>query len=131
MKKSPSEHSLSEYEDTVFESEDLVAIYYTKNGCGYRWGIPFKNFGAFEKLKKPYQIDDLVSLGAKLFDILVVGQHAIDFKQNTGVQKLKVVVRSSESEDKQLLHKLTSKFRENDKPLNRDNIPGTNTNDHE
>ena len=65
MKKSTSDHILSEYEGTVFESEDLVAIYNTKNGCGYRWGIPFKNFGSFENLKKPYQIDDLLSLGAK------------------------------------------------------------------
>lgn len=130
MKKSPLEHSLSKYENSVFESEDLIAIYYTKNGCGYRWGIPFKNFGAFEQLKKPYQIDDLLSLGAKLFDILVVGQHSIDFKQNTGVQKLEVVVRSAESEDRQLLHRITSEFRAKDTEVDKDNIPGTN-NDNE
>lgn len=127
MKKSTTDHSLSEYEGTVFESEDLIAIYYTKNGCGYRWGIPFKNFGAYENLKKPYQIDDLLSLGAKLLDILVIDKYSIDFKDSrTGVKKLDVIVRSAESDDRQLLHKITNEFRAKDKEVDKDNMPGTN-----
>lgn len=127
MKKLTSEHSLSEYAGTVFEPEDLVAIYFTKNGCGYRWGIPFKNFQAFENLTKPYNIDDLISLGGKLLDILVIDKYSIDFKNNkTGVKKLDVIVRSAESEDRQLLHKITNEFRAKDKEVDKDNMPGTN-----
>ena len=132
MKKKPSKNRLSEYGSSVFQPEDLVAIYYTVNGCGYRWGIPFKNFHTFENLKTPYSVDDLIALGGVLFDILVFDRYSIDFKDaKSGVKKLEVTVRSSESQDKQLLHKITNEFRVEDGLIDKDSIPGTNNNDHE
>lgn len=132
MKNNLKQHSLSEYKNTIYQPDDLVPIYYTRNGCGYRWGIPFKNFGTFENLKKPYKIEELTALDAVLLDILVFDKYSIDFKDaKSGVKKLEVTVRSSESEDKQLLHKIVSGFRADDEVLDKDNIPGTNDNDHE
>lgn len=112
--------------------DDLMPVYFVRNGCGYRWGIPFKNYksNGFQNLEEPYKEEDLEALGGVLLDILVLNKYSIDFKQKAGVRKLEVIVRSSESEDKQLLHKLTSEFRGKHKQLNRDSIPGTN-NDHE
>ncbi len=116
----------------LFAPEDLMAVYFIRNGVGYRWGIPYKNFNSsrFQEMKEPYADKDLVALGGVLLDILVIDKYSIDFKQKTGVQKLSVVVRSSEADDKLLLHKLTGKFREKSEHLNRDTIPGTNK-DHE
>jgi hypothetical protein len=116
----------------LFGPEDLMAVYFVRNGVGYRWGIPYKNFNShrFQDMQEPYRDEDLKALGGVLFDILVLDKYTIDFKQKTGVQKLSVVVRSSEADDKQLLHKLTGKIREKSELLNRDNMPGTNK-DHE
>lgn len=116
----------------LFAPEDLMAVYFVRNGVGYRWGIPYKNFNShrFQDMQEPYRDEDLKALGGVLLDILVLDKYKIDFKQKTGVQKLSVIVRSSEADDKQLLHKLTGKIREKSELLNRDNIPGTNK-DHE
>lgn len=112
----------------LFGPEDLMSVYFVRNGCGYRWGIPYKSYQSkrFQSLEEPYKEADLEALGGVLLDILVLDKYSIDFKQKTGVQKLQVVVRSSESQDKQLLHKLATGIRSEDKPLNRDSIPGTN-----
>lgn len=129
MAKKNKKYELPEFADVIFKPDDLMAVYFVRNGCGYRWGIPYKIFKSsrFQDMKEPYKDEDLEALGGVLLDILVFDKYSIDFKQKTGVQKLQVVVRSSESEDKQLLHKITSEFRAIDK----DNIPGTNNNDHE
>lgn len=120
-----------EYEG-LFNPEDLMAVYFARNGVGYRWGIPYKNFNSsrFQDMKEPYADKDLVALGGVLLDILVIDKYSIDFKQKTGVQKISVVVRSSEADDKQLLHKLAGKIREKSELVNRDSIPGTKK-DHE
>lgn len=82
-------------------------------------------------MEEPYKEEDLLALGGVLLDILVFDKYSIDFKQKTGVQKLKVFVKSSESEDKQLLHKITTELRAKDELIDKDNLPGTNNNDHE
>ena len=114
--------------DEIYGPEDPIPFYFERNGCGYRWTIPYKNFNNLNDLEEPFKEEELLALGGKLVDILVVKRYSIDFKQKTGVQKLSVVMRSSETEDKQLLHKLTTGFRANDKRLDKDIIPGTNNN---
>ena len=128
MKTKHKKYELPDFADEIFNPDDLMTVYFVRNGCGYRWGIPYKVYKSnrFQNLEEPYKDDDLQALGGVLLDILVINKHTIDFKQKTGVQKLQVVVRSSESEDRQLLHKLTSEFRAKDQQLNRDSIPGTN-----
>lgn len=125
--KKDSRFILPDFAEDIYRPDDLVPIYYERNGCGYRWGIPFKNFQSFQQLNEPFVIEELLSLDAKLLDILVIGRYSIDFKNNkTGVRKLDVVVRSAESDDRQLLHKLSNKFRVKDKQVDKDSIPGTN-----
>lgn len=128
MKKN-SKYELPQFADDIFMPDDLMKVLVERNGCMYFWGIPYKIYKSsrFQDMEEPYKDEDLEALGGILLDILVFDKYSIDFKQKTGVQKLQVVVRSSESEDKQLLHKITSEFRAIDK----DNIPGTNNNDHE
>lgn len=132
MNKKTSRYELPEEADWAFRPEDLMSITIERNGCIYNWGVPYKNVKSsdFQKLEEPYKEADLMALGGVLMDILVLDKYSIDFKQKTGVQKLQVAIRSSETEDKQLLHKLTSEFRAKDKQLNRATIPGTN-NDNE
>ena len=133
MNKKNKKYELPEFADEIFTPEDLMSVYFVRNGCGYRWGIPYKTFKSsrFQNMEEPYKEEDLEALGGVLLDILVLNKYSIDFKQKTGVRKLEVVVRSSESDDKQLLHNLTSKFRAKEQQLNRDSIPGTNNDDHE
>ena len=132
MKKN-TKYELPEEADGLFAPDDLMSVTIERNGCIYNWGIPYKNFKApqFQNLKEPYKEEDLEELGGVLLDILVLNKYSIDFKQKAGVRKLEIVVRSSETDDKQLLHKLTSEFRGKYKQLNRDIIPGTNNNDNE
>lgn len=113
--------------DEIYGPDDPIPFYFERNGCGYRWTIPYKNYNSISSLEEPFKEKELLALGGRLVDILVVKRYSINFKQKTGVQKLSVVMRSSESEDKQLLHKLTTGFRANDKRLDKDIIPGTNT----
>jgi len=130
MRKTASKKALLKNMASIYNSDDLVPISYKRNGCSYRWGIPFKNYQDFEKLGKPYSIDSLLSLGGKLLNILVFHKSSLEINSSkTGVQQLDVYVMSSESEDRQLLHKLSGELRAKDKPFNRDNIPGTNIND--
>ncbi len=133
MTKRNKKYELPEFADDIFMPDDLMKVLVERNGCKYFWGIPYRIYKSsrFQDMEEPYKDEDLEALGGILLDILVVDKYSIDFKQKTGVQKLQVVVRSSESEDKQLLHKLTSEFRGKDKQLNRDSIPGTNNDDHE
>lgn len=129
MNKKTSRYELPEEADWAFEPEDLMSITIERNGCIYNWGVPYKNVKstAFQKLEEPYREEDLIALGGKLLNILIVDGYSIDFKQSkTGVQKLKVAVFSSETEDRQLLHKLSSEFRLKDTPLDRDTVLGTN-----
>ena len=131
MKQINAKYELPEdITDEIYGPEDPIPLYFERNGCGYRWTIPYKNYKSVKYLKEPFSEEELLALGGKLIDILVVKRYSIDFKQKTGVQKLSVVMRSSESEDKQLLHKLTTGFRAKDKRLDKDIIPGTN-NDNE
>lgn len=129
MAKRNKKYQLPEFADDIFKPDDLMKVLVERNGCKYFWGVPYKTYKSsrFQDMKEPYKDEDLEALGGILLDILVVDKYSVDFKQKTGVQKLQVIVRSSESEDKQLLHKITSEFRTIDK----DNIPGTNNNDHE
>ncbi len=131
MKKN-SKYELPEEADGLFQPDDLMSVLIERNACIYKWGIPYKNFKSsqFQDMEEPYKESDLQALGGVLLDILVLDKYSIDFKQNTGVRKLEVVIRSSETEDKQLLHKLTHGFRAKDEQVVKDNIPGTN-NDHE
>ncbi len=133
MNKKNKKYELPDFADEIFNSDDLMAVYFVRNGCGYRWGIPYKIFKSsrFQDMEEPYKDEDLEALGGVLMDILALNKYSINFKQKTGVQRLEVVVRSSESEDKQLLHKITSEFRAKNKVIDKDNIPGTNNNDHE
>lgn len=134
MKKKNKKFQFPAFADEIFEPDDLMAIYFVRNGCGYRWGIPYKVYKSaqFQGLKEPYKEKDLLALGGVLFDILVLNKYSIDFKDSSsGVKKLDVIIRSSESDDKQLLHKLTSGFRANDQSFIKDTIPGTKDNDHE
>ena len=132
MKKRNKKYELPEFADDIFKPDDLMTVLVERNGCKYFWGIPYKIYKSsrFQDMEEPYKDEDLEALGGVLLDILVLNGLSIDFKQKTGVQKLSVIVRSSESEDKQLLHKLATGIRANDKQLNRDSIPGTN-NDNE
>ncbi|MBI2595572.1 hypothetical protein HYW46_02435 [Candidatus Daviesbacteria bacterium] len=132
MKKRNKKYELPDFADDIFMPDDLMKVLVERNGCKYFWGIPYRIYKSsrFQNMEELYKDEDLEALGGVLLDILVVNKYSIDFKQKTGVQKLQVVVRSSESEDKQLLHKLATGIRANDKPLNRDSIPGTN-NDNE
>jgi hypothetical protein len=132
MNKKNKKYELPDFADDIFMPDDLMKVLVERNGCMYFWGIPYKIYKSsrFQNMEEPYKDEDLEALGGVLLDILVVNKYSIDFKQKTGVQKLQVVVRSSESEDKQLLHKLATAIRAKDKPLNRDSIPGTN-NDNE
>lgn len=132
MAKRNKKYELPEFADDIFKPDDLMSVLVERNGCKYFWGVPYRIYKSsrFQNMEEPYKDADLEALGGVLLDILVVNKYSIDFKQKTGVQKLQVVVRSSESEDKQLLHKLATGIRAKDKPLNRDSIPGTN-NDNE
>ncbi len=132
MTKKNKKYELPEFADDIFMPDDLMKVLVKRNGCMYFWGIPYKIYKSsrFQDMEEPYKDEDLEALGGVLLDILVLNGLSIDFKQKTGVQKLSVIVRSSESEDKQLLHKLATGIRANDKQLNRDSIPGTN-NDNE
>jgi len=131
MKKKNTKYELPEEADSIFEPEDLMSVLIERNGCTYKWGIPYKNFKAIQNMEEPFKEDELMALGGKLLNVLVANSYTVDFKQKTGVRKLDVAVFSSESEDRQLLHNLTSKFREKDKQVDKDSLPGTNNNDHE
>ncbi len=128
-----TKYELPEEADGLFAPNDLMSVLIERNGCIYKWGIPYKNFKSsqFQDMEEPYKEVDLQALGGVLLDILVLNKYSIDFKQKTGVRKLEVVIRSSETEDKQLLHKLTYGFRAKDEQVDKDTIPGTNNNDHE
>lgn len=132
MAKRNKKYELPEFADEIFKPNDLMSVLVERNGCKYFWGVPYSIYKSsrFQNMEEPYKDEDLEALGGVLLDILVVNKFSIDFKQKTGVQKLQVVVRSSESEDKQLLHKLATGIRAKDRALNRDSIPGTN-NDNE
>lgn len=130
MNKKNTKYELPEEADSIFGPEDLMSVLIERNGCTYKWGIPYKNFKAIQNMEEPFKEDDLIALGGKLLNVLVANSYTVDFKQKTGVRKLDVAVFSSESEDRQLLHNLTSKFREKDKQLDKDRLPGTN-NDNE
>src|SRR3989338_6945890 len=109
MKKN-KKYEPSEETDWAFEPDDLMSVTIERNGCIYNWGIPYKNLKSpqFQNLEEPYKEEDLITLGGRLLNILIVDGYSIDFKQSkTGVQKLKVAVFSSETEDRQLLHKLS------------------------
>jgi len=122
MKKTPEI-----IETPIYNPDDLVPIYCKKNKCGYRWGIPYKNFKKLKKLKKPYSIEQLVSLEGKILNIFIFDRYSIKFPSSiTGVKRLDVGIMSSESEDRQLLHKISTKLRTKTKHSNRNNIPRTN-----
>lgn len=131
MAKPKLEHVFPEYLSSLYGPNDLIMVMVERNGCNYRWGVPFRNIDRLKELKEPYSFEDLQALEGTIQDIVVIDQFSIDFKQTkTGVQKLDVIVRSSESEDRQLLHKLTSEIRAKDQELNKDSLPGTkHTND--
>jgi hypothetical protein len=133
MKTKNTKYELPEEAEGLFAPDDLMSVLIERGGCIYKWGIPYKNFKSsqFQDMEEPYKEDDLQALGGVLLDILVLNRYSIDFKQKTGVRKLEVIIRSSESEDKQLLHKITNEFRAKDELIDKDTIPGTNNNDHE
>lgn len=114
----------------LYLPDDLVPIVIKRNGCVYRWGIPYKNYDQLNNLDKKLPFKDLKTLGGVVLDILVFDRMSIDFKNNaTGVQKLDVIIRSSESDDRQLLHNLSEDLRLDSSLSNRDNIPGTKNED--
>lgn len=132
MTKPKLEYVFPDYLSSLYGPDDLIMVMVERNGCNYRWGFPFKNVELFKQLKEPYSFEDLQTIGGIIQDILVFDQFTIDFKHaKTGVQKLDVIVRSSESEDRQLLHKLTSEIRAKDKRVNKDSLPGTKNNKDE
>ncbi len=131
MKKRVSKYEVSQETDWAFDADDLMSVYYVRNGCGYQWGIPYRNFKSLENMQEPYKEVDLIALEGQLLHILVLDKQYIDFKDaKTGVQKLEVLVMSSETEDRQLLHKLTSEFRAKDVLIDKSGIPGTKSDDN-
>jgi hypothetical protein len=131
MKTKNTKYELPEDAENIFTPDDLMSVLIERNGCIYKWGIPYKNFKAIQDMEEPFKENELIALGGKILNVLVTNGYAIDFKQKTGVRKLDVAVFSSESEDRQLLHNLTSKFRKKDKQVDKDKLPGTNNNGHE
>jgi len=126
-KPSKYEFPIGEEYEGLIDPEELMSVIIERNGCMYKWGIPFKNFSKVKTLKEPLKEDDLLELGGKLLNILISKTTSINFKKSkTGVQKLNVAIISSESEDMQLLHKLSNELRLKDKELIKDSIPGTN-----
>lgn len=129
IKTKNTKYELPDFADEIFGPEDLMSVLIERNGCTYKWGIPYKNFKALQDLEEPFKEDELVALDGKLLNVLVTSEYTIDFKQKTGVRKLDVTVFSSESEDRQLLHKLSNEFRTKDEQLNKDGLPGTKDNE--
>lgn len=128
MKK--KRYALPKEAENLYQPDDLVPIAIERKGCVYRWGIPYKNFNQLNNLDAIMPFKKLRALGGVVLDILAVNKMSIDFKDNkSGVKKLDVVIRSSESNDRQLLHSLSENFRLNNTQLNRDNIPGTSSDD--
>ena len=108
-----------------YKQDDQIAFSFVRNECVYVWTIPFKNYKLVDKLDKPFRDEELVALGAKVKTILVSNRYSIDFKGNVGVKKLDVSILSTESEDRQLLHKVSTEFRAKEKLLNNDSLVGT------
>lgn len=113
-----------ETELEVARVEGVVPIIIIRNGCWYQWEIPYENFNFVKDriglTDTTLEDAELLTLGGKLLSIQPFGQYSIDFKQKTGVKKLEVMVSSSETEDRQLLHKLATEFRAKEKLLNKD-----------
>ena len=128
LEVSPKKELETELE--IAKAEGVVPIILVRNGCWYQWEIPYENFSFIKDrvgaLDTSLEDTELLTLGGKLLSIHPFGQYSIDFKQKTGVKKLEVMVSSSETEDRQLLHKLATEFRAKEKLLNRDSLVGTN-----
>lgn len=125
MKNQTLKYDLPPELESLLEPEDLVPVLIERGGCMYQWGIPFKNFDNFKNLKEPFKEKDLVRLGGKLMHILISKKAKIEFGSKTGVKELDVAVFSSESEDMQLLHSLTTEFREDNEVIVNNSMDGT------
>lgn len=120
-----SKYDLPPELESLLGPEDLVSIVIERNGCKYKWGVPYKNFEKFKKLEEPLKEKDLVRLGGKLSNVLISKKAKIEFGSKAGVRELDVAVFSSESKDRQLLHSLTTEFRENNGALVNNSMYGT------
>lgn len=125
MKNQMLKYDLPPELEDLLEPDDLVSITIERNGCMYNWGVPFKNLEKLKILKESFKEKDLVRLGGKLMNILISKKAKIEFDSKTGVKELDVAVFSSESEDMQLLHSLTTEFREDNEVIVNNSMDGT------
>lgn len=103
-----------------YKPDDLIAFSFERNECIYVWTIPYKNYKEINKLNQPFMDEELVALGGKVKTIFVRDRYSIDFKGNMGVKKLDVTVFSTEAEDRQLLHTVSTEFRAKERLLDKD-----------
>ena len=113
-----------------YKLDDLIPFAIKRNGCSYRWAIPLKDWEVTAEFNDSVSFDYMRSKGAVLWNILVPNIAKINFPTSTsGVKTLDVHLWSSETEDRQLLHKLSSDIRAKENRLDKDSLPGTNNND--